>query len=81
MRLRIRDFEVSMSRRGDCWDSAPVESFFATLKKELLLGVHFATRAHARAALFDYIDGFYNRCRLHSGLGYLTPAQYEARAL
>jgi transposase InsO family protein len=79
-RLRSRGFEVSMSRRGDCWDNAPLESFFATLKKDLLREADFATRGQAGAAIFDYIEGFYNRRRLHSALGYLSPVQYEARA-
>jgi len=80
-RLRSQGLEVSMSRRGNCWDNAPLESFFATLKKELLRDAGFATRGQARVAVFDYIEGFYNTRRLHSGLGYLTPAQYEARTL
>ena len=67
--------------RGNCWDNAPLESFFATLEKELLQGATFATRRQARAAIFDYVEGFYNRRRLHSALGYLSPAQYEARAV
>ena len=70
-----------MSRRGNCWDNAPLESFFATLKKELLQGVAFTTRREVRAAIFDYIEGFYNRQRLHSALGYLSPASYEVRAV
>ena len=81
VRLRSRGFEASMSRRGNCWDNAPLESFFATLEKELLQGATFATRRQARAAIFDYVEGFYNRRRLHSALGYLSPAQYEARAV
>ncbi len=70
-----------MSRRGNCWDNAPLESFFATLKKDLLRDAAFATRRQAQVAIFDYIEGFYNRRRLHSALGYLSPAQYEPRAL
>jgi transposase InsO family protein len=80
-RLRRQSFAVSMSRRGDCWDNAPLESFFATLKKELLREATIATRLQARAAIFDYIEGFYNRRRLHSALGYQSPAQYEAPAV
>ncbi len=80
-RLRSQGFAVSMSRKGDCWDNSPLESFFATLKKELLREADFATRGQARAAIFDYIEGFYNRRRLHSALGYLSPVQCEARAV
>jgi transposase InsO family protein len=69
-----------MSRRGDCWDNAPMESFFASLKKELVHGVEFATRAEARAELFEYIEVFYNRVRRHSALGYQSPAEYERAA-
>jgi putative transposase len=68
----------SMSRRGNCLDNAPMESFFASLKKEHVHHVRFRTRAEAKAAVFDYIEVFYNRQRLHSALGYRTPA--EARA-
>src|SRR3954449_12804656 len=68
----------SMSRRGNCLDNAPMESFFASLKKEHVHHVHFRTRAEARAAVFEYVEIFYNRQRLHSALGYRTPA--EARA-
>jgi len=67
----------SMSRRADCWDNAPMESFFASLKKELVHGADFATRAEARAALFEYIEVFYNGQRRHSSLGYVSPAEYE----
>src|SRR5262245_15891872 len=67
----------SMSRRADCWDNAPMESFFASLKKELVLDADFATRAEARAAIFEYIEVFYNGQRRHSSLGYVSPAEYE----
>ncbi len=67
----------SMSRRANCWDNAPMESFFASLKKELTRSEIFATRAEARASLFEYIEVFYNRIRRHSSLGYKSPAEYE----
>ncbi len=67
----------SMSRRADCWDNAPMESFFASLKKELIHGADFAARAEARAAIFEYIEVFYNVQRRHSSLGYVSPAEYE----
>ena len=67
----------SMSRRGDCWDNAVAESFFATLKVELVHDAAWATRATARADLFDYIEAFYNGQRRHSALGYLSPRAFE----
>ena len=67
-----------MSRRGNCLDHAPMESFFASLKTERVHEARFRTRAEARAAVFEYIEVFYNRQRLHSALGYCTPV--EARA-
>ncbi len=67
----------SMSRRADCWDNAPMESFFASLKKELVHGADFATRAAARAEIVEYIEVFYNTKRRHSALGYVSPAEYE----
>jgi transposase InsO family protein len=67
----------SMSRRGDCWDNAPMESLFASLKKELVHDADFTTRAEARAALVEYIEVFYNNQRRHSSLGYVSPAEYE----
>jgi putative transposase len=70
--------EQSMSRRGNCLDNAPMESFFASLKAEHVHHARFRTRAEARAAVFEYVEVFYNRQRLHSALGYRTPA--EARA-
>jgi transposase InsO family protein len=69
-----------MSRRGNCWDNAPMESFFASLKKELTRGESFATREEARSSLFEYIEVFFNRVRRHSSLGYLSPAEYERAA-
>jgi transposase InsO family protein len=77
-RLRRHGMLCSMSRKGDCWDNAPMESFFATLKGELVEQASYETRDEARADLFHYIEGFYNRRRLHSGLGYLTPEQKAA---
>ena len=67
----------SMSRRGDCWDNAVAESFFATLKTELVYQSHWSTRAAARSAIFEYIESFYNRRRRHSSLAYLSPADFE----
>ena len=77
-RLRRHGMVCSMSRKGDCWDNAPMESFFATLKGELVEAAEYDTRDEARADLFQYIEGFYNRRRLHSGLGHLTPEQKAA---
>ena len=71
----------SMSRKGDCWDNAPVESFFATLKKELVHQEKYATREQAKASLFEYIEVYYNRMRKHSALGYISPVQYEQNSL
>jgi transposase InsO family protein len=68
---------VSMSRKGNCWDNAVAESFFATLKTELVHRRRWSTRLDLRAAVFEYIEVFYNRQRLHSTLGYKTPAQIE----
>jgi putative transposase len=67
----------SMSEVGQCWDNAPAESFFATLKKELIHDEDYQTRDEARASIFEYIEVFYNNQRLHSSLGYVTPAAYE----
>jgi len=70
-------FTPSMSRRGDCWDNAVVESFFATLSKELLDDQPFATRNEASRAIVDFIESWYNRKRRHSALGYVSPVQFE----
>lgn len=71
---------ASMSRRGDCYDNAPVESFFATLKKELVAGELFYTRRQARREIVDYIEAFYNCWRRHSSLGMISPAAFEEKA-
>ena len=70
----------SMSRKGNCWDNACVESFFGTLKRELVYHRRYVTREEARQDIFEYIEVFYNRQRRHSTLGYHSPAEYEARA-
>jgi putative transposase len=77
-RLHDAGVELSMSRRGDCYDNAVVESFWGKLKSEMVYHRKFATMVQARAAIFDYIEGFYNRKRLHASLGYLSPEQFEA---
>jgi transposase InsO family protein len=71
----------SMSRKGNCYDNAAVESFFGTLKTELVYHRHHATRAEARADIFEYIEVFYNRIRCHSALGYKSPVRFEALSL
>ena len=70
---------MSMSRRANCWDNAVAESFFATLKVELLQDTAWPTRTHARRAIVEYIELFYNAQRRHSALGYLSPAAFERR--
>ena len=69
----------SMSRKGNCWDNAVAESFFATLKIELGYQRHWHTRTQARSEVFEYIELFYNRRRRHSALGYLCPNEFELR--
>jgi len=76
-RTRAWGMQQSMSRKGDCWDNACAESFFKSLKAELIGRQIFATREGARAAIFEYIEVFYNRQRLHSYLDYCTPAEFE----
>lgn len=75
----LQDYKMlsSMSRKGNCYDNACMESFFGTLKRELIYGNRFRTRAEARQAIFEYIEVFYNRIRLHSALGYMSPLEYE----
>ncbi|GEN11436.1 hypothetical protein MFU01_64730 [Myxococcus fulvus] len=79
--LEERGIECSMSRKGNCWDNAVAESFFSTLKQELVYLTRFETRAAAKGALFEYIEVFYNRKRRHSALGYVSPAEYERMAV
>ena len=69
----------SMSRKGNCYDNAAMESFWSTLKLELVYRRDFSTHAHARAAIFDYIEAFYNRQRLHSALDFHSPTQFESK--
>ena len=75
--LRKAGIVCSMSRRGDCWDNAVAESFFATIKKELVSRTRYATRGEAASSIFEWIEVFYNRIRRHSVLGYLTPVEYR----
>ena len=77
--LREHGIVASMSRKGDCWDNAVAESFFATLRAELLDHQHYATRRAAVAALGDYIDGFYNPVRRHSSIDYVSPVEFELK--
>ena len=74
---RVNGVVLSVSRKGECWDNAVAESFFATLKRELTDDRAWPTRAGLHRALFDYIEGWYNTRRLHSSLNYLSPAEYE----
>jgi transposase InsO family protein len=74
--LASRGITCNMSRRGNCWDNAPMESFFSTLKKELVHQEQYATRQ----SLFEYIEVFYNRERRHSALGYVSPETFEEAA-
>lgn len=81
---RESSVEQSMSRRGDaggCYDNAVVESFWGKLKTEMVYHEHFNTKAHARAAVFEYIEMFYNRQRLHAALDYLSPQDFENRCV
>ena len=76
--LETEGMTCSMSRRGNCWDNAVAESFFKTLKAEWVERQSYATRAQAKASVFEYIETFYNRKRLHSSLGYVSPEEFEA---
>ena len=76
--LEARGITCSMSRKGNCYDNAAMESFFSTFKTEL--GERFDSHAHAKSESFDYIEVFYNQQRRHSALAYLSPADYERSA-
>ncbi|QQN65424.1 IS3 family transposase [Bradyrhizobium diazoefficiens] len=78
--LSATGITASMSRKADCYDNAPMESFFHTLKTELVHHRNYQTRAEAQRDLFAYIEGFYNRIRLHSAIGYIAPIQMELKA-
>lgn len=78
--LRRHGIQISMSGKGNCYDNAMVETFFKTLKSEMIWRTVFYTRAQAEQAIARYIDGFYNPVRRHSALNYLSPAQFERRA-
>ena len=77
----IQDYGLtqSMSRRGNCWDNAVAESFFATLKKQAIYGERFLTREAAKQQIFEYIECYYNRVRRHSTNGWISPVDFEAR--
>lgn len=77
--LAAYDCRQSMSRRGNCWDNAVAESFFGVLKLELVYEERFKGRQEARDRIFEYIEVFYNRCRMHSAANYLSPAEYEEK--
>ena len=77
--IRCASFRASMSRKADCYDNAPMESFFQTLKTELVHHRHY-TREGARRDIFAYIEGFYNRTRRHSAIGYISPIEMELKA-
>jgi len=78
--MQSAGLRASMSRKGDCYDNAPMESFFHTLKTELVHPRHYATRAEATRDIFAYIEGFYNRTRRHSAIGYISPIEMELKA-
>jgi len=75
-KLAVCGMTASMTRKGECWDNAPTESFLNSLKNERLHGTTYPTRDDAQADLFEYIEAFYNRSRRHSALGYNSPAQF-----
>jgi len=75
-KLKEYGMVCSMSRKGDCWDNAPTESWFGSFKNERVYGERFATRAECRSMAFEYIEVFYNRRRLHSTLGYKSPKRF-----
>ena len=79
-RYRVSAITQSMCRKANCWDNAPIESFFGTLKTELVHPREYPDRDTARRELFAYIERYYNRARIHSAIGYITPQQAETKA-
>jgi len=79
--IHANGFKQSMSRKGNCWDNAPMESFFKTMKVEEVYRRKYQTREEAQQSIFEYIEIFYNRQRLHSTLGYETPEAFEAQSI
>ena len=79
--LKNNGFRTSMSRKGNCFDNACAESFFGSIKSELIYLNHYKTRKDASSSIFEYIEVFYNRIRLHSSLGYKSPVQYAIEQL
>lgn len=78
--MRRHGATPSMSRKGNCWDNAPMESFFSRLKVELIYTEQFGSIEEAKSGIFEYIEVFYNRLRRHSAIGYVAPAEFERRA-
>jgi len=78
--VKSAGFRASMSRKADCYDNAPMESFFHTLKTELVHHQHYATKEQAKNDIFAYIEGYYNRTRRHSAIGYISPIEMELKA-
>lgn len=79
--LKKHKFICSMSRKGNCWDNAPMEAFWGKMKYEWLSDYQFKTRAEAKSAVFEYVEIFYNRQRLHASNGYLTPDEYHSQKI
>lgn len=78
-KLESYQMRASMSRKGNCYDNACIESFHSLIKKELIYCTRFQTKEQARQEIFEYIEFFYNRKRIHSSLGYLSPVQFSKR--
>ncbi len=78
----LRNYQIvsSMSRKGNCWDNAVAESFFRTIKTELIYHCRYKTRNEAKKDIFEYIEVFYNRKRIHSSIGYISPMEFEMAA-
>jgi putative transposase len=79
-KMQSAGFRPSMSRKADCYDNAPMERFFHTLKTELVHHRRYATREQASRDIFAYIEGFYNQTRRHSAIGYISPIEMELKA-